>query len=560
MHRPSSSLRPSAPPRSRPRKSSKPSWNDSQHDAEEYRSSAQQLIEKKLRLMSKEQLCKIAGIPTPQPPQRRPVNTDAHSHQPPQADKENITRPTLQAQQKEQLKPVRLAAAAAAAGPASAPPPLGPHVSQPNVPASSRSEQRGRVVVLPVTTPSPSPPASAMTAGPPAASSLSFKPWSRNALLSPVLERSLEMGDDDEEEEEESNNRTQPPPPSPSGSPLSLTPDKRAQRVLEEVRERLKQLSGEPAPAASAAAVAEDEPAGTAATSDSPQQRRLHAALRQVAAHVDELTIRRAEEEAERCSLRQQLTAAHERIRLLETVSTQHRSPRITALHCPSLSPLTPPLCCCQSVSLLESSQSELQGSLLRLQSSSEQQLASVIHSLTRLERRSAEPPPRSPNSRAPAAPAAAAAAAAAAAPSFPLPPPFVSSQLAASPPSPPTPRQHPAIPSASSGSAPLTANRRAAAEEEEAALSSPSPARSGRSPRRIVLRYEEVSRVEQSVIEMEADDGQEDDGGDEQQSEQQRSLLETPTPAAPPADAQPAARRRAGWPRSSAGWTVQLR
>jgi hypothetical protein len=78
----------------------------------------------------------------------------------------------------------------------------------------------------------------------------------------------------------------------------------------------------------------------------------------------------------------------------------------------------------------------------------------------------------------------------------------------------------------------------------------------------RIVLRYEEVSRVEQSVIEMGDGDVQEDEGEDEdeQRSEAQRDLLVTPRPAAPPADAQPTARRRAGWPLSSVGWTVQLR
>ena len=43
----------------------KPGWNGTQHDLTEYKPSAQELLEKKLRLMSKEQLMRLAGITPP---------------------------------------------------------------------------------------------------------------------------------------------------------------------------------------------------------------------------------------------------------------------------------------------------------------------------------------------------------------------------------------------------------------------------------------------------------------------------------------------------------------
>ena len=368
--RSSTSFQPHSTTRRHALSARKPGWVDTQHDLNEYKPTTQELIEKRLRLMSKQQLMKIAGIdpPPPPPPSRPRVRGLAFTTI--TSDKENPPHPNI---------PVT-----------SHPPPVRKRLlaptSTPAPRADSKSADGGqhsgeRVVVQPVITPAPhsSPARGGGGEG-------SYRAWLKEgAILSPVLERSLEVELEAEEEErreaeeaarqevEEKDddsiidrlmrthvspiNHLHPPTHSPSPpTPLTAmetdTAESRQQGGLEKVNSHETPLTAQPThqrihqttspstgpfdqllPSNLFGSPASGSPRPKTSRGEAlPEgmQDRLFSLLRQVTRHLDDLTRRQADDETQRLDLSTQLQTALDRIEQLEeqvtSLASAHRT------------------------------------------------------------------------------------------------------------------------------------------------------------------------------------------------------------------------------------------
>ena len=605
MHRPPhpASSRPDASKlssvHSKLRRVKKPGWNDTQHDLDDYRPSAQELLEKKLRLMSKEQLMRLAGIPPPPPATQQRVTAKEHGNAETDAgssgeDKENVEPVKFPARPPKPAKPTATAATSFTNS------------------ASQSSSAVGRASVLPVNTAAP---VAANESGdttavpvPPAqqaAASLGYRSVLQTAaLLSPVLERSIEVELD---AEARTDTHTQPPADveqqqhaneaetqhlvaridsltaaSPARSqlpgrlPLVVTPDKRAELVVQDVAARMQQLANTPTqlPTFSPTALppltsAHINPLPFLAAATAPStpsiHHRLFLLLKQVASHLESLSNRPSTEAAERASMLRQLEAKDRRIEQLQS-----------------------------KVQSLESGVVLVQKQLLAMQRGYDEQLASMVNALTRLEHRSA--------------PAAAVDVEASQLPTtrldgdgkqrtFGVPPPFVSSQLPATDQQPqqrasPASRRHRTSPAAALLLTPprspfVSSPMRSASSASF--LASPSPPRAGRSPRRIIARWDEVSNLHHRLQAAAANETQhsQPDQLTARNTHRDQSTVSAEQPATnrvyqhstttelststsfissavPVASLSESTQRSdlrsAGWPQHTTGWTVHMR
>ena len=386
-----------------------------------------------------------------------------------------------------------------------------------------------------------------------------YKAWLKpGALLSPVLERSLELEMEAEEEdareaeeeakraeeEDESPRKREDPghedlidkllntrvspsttlhPPNPPHPPTSLppstlsTPEQRAQRVLDDVRAVLRPQTS-PLDSLS--------PPTSEAAMPASMQERLFALLRQVTRHLDQLTQKGERDEVERAELTQRMLKAEERVEQLQG--------QVAALESAHHSTVQQVLAAQREVDLrvdrlLRQQQSPSQVTVMEVQ-------PAVVQAMTRVT------------------------------PSFPLPPPFVSAQLTQ-----PT-ANHPKSP-ARGGRTPTRQARRSSRherkeveEEEEEEEEEGERRQRGREEGAAVADVRGV--VEVRVEEEVGGDAEEDD------MEPPRPRAVVPRASFPPSSAPPrqqprhsasppSAARKPGWPAhqqlpAAVGWTVQ--
>ena len=588
----------------------KPGWNSTQHDLDEYKPTAQELLEKKLRLMSKEQLMRLAGIAPPTADAQQPAASQQSSREALAGsgdvhDKENA-RPEATATAAHPPKPAKPTSATTA------------HSAILSA-LSASSTSAGRVSVQPVVTAAPivtngaadTTNAAAVPAQPAHTALVGYRSVLRAAaLLSPVLERSIEVELDAEahadtptqplnsveQQQQADEAETQqliaridtltatatssPRPLAAASLPLDRTPDKRAQLIMQDVAARMQQLADTPPqlptftppslppltpPQLDLLANAAVLPVVAAATAPSTPSihHRLFLLLKQVASHLESLSSRQSTDAAERASLVRQLEAKDR-----EVVQLQGK------------------------VHALEGGLMLVQKQLLAMQRGYDEQLASMMNALTRLEQRRA---PAATGDRDETVQLPAQADSDGKKGTFAVPPPFVSSQ--------PRATDQPFQQLVSPSSRRPSAARRAAAmltpprspfisspmrpASSASFLASPSPPRAGRSPHRIIARWDEVSNLEDrlqaaaaantsqpyqpstsaaSRREMTAEMAEEEarEGGDEQvMPDLSSSTSSTFSAVLAPSlleTAKRSGRRSAGWPQHTAGWTVHMR
>ena len=576
------------------RRAKKPGWNDTQHDLNEYRASAQELLEKKLRLMSKEQLMRLAGL-TP-PLTQRAVSSQQGNIEGMEVgieessgeDKENA-RPESSAVNTARpikLHPAKPAATTATPSALTAARPSSAAVQvsvQPVVTAAPRVTNGS-----PDATPSTTPPAQPTT-------SLGYRTVLRaEAALSPVLEGSIEVELDAEahadtlsqppaarvQQQEADDSETQQliaridsltaASPAATQPPIELTPDKRAQLVVQEVAARMRQLADTPPQLPSSFSPPPlppltpphlTLPPHTAIEPSTPSiHHRLFLLLKQVASHLETLTTRQSLDATERTSLVQQLD---EKSRLIVQLQSRVQS--------------------------LEGGVMLVQRQLLAVQRGYDEQLAGMMSSLARLEQRQA--------------PAAAADEADTTQPTvrtdsdgkqgtFAVPPPFVSSQvrstneLSQQQLVSPSSRRHRAVPTTAMlhtpPRSPFTFSPIKRPASSASFLASPTPPRTGRSPRRIIARWDELSNLEHRLqaasntanppadqpYQHTALGGHSERGveaveavvGRTDEQHAMAGLSSSSSSSSSSVSAKLSGRRSAGWPQHSAGWTVHMR
>ena len=601
MHRPSPTSRPDPTKLSgvhrKVRRVKKPGWNDTQHDLDEYKSSPQELLEKKLRMMSKEQLMRLAGI-APETTVTQQSVTGHHSNA--------EAGSSSSGEDKENMRPE---SADGAVRPSKPTKPASPAVTHTVLPASHPpTASHGRVSVQPAVTAAPIVASEAQTtvqapAPPPQlAPPLSYRTVLRSAaLLSPVLERSIEVeldaeahadtsiqsspaGTEQRQQADDAETQqliaridtlTTASPPRPQAAtqpPLKLTPAKRMQVTVQEVAARMQQLADTPPqlptfspPPLPPLTPPHIHPLPSPATTPSTPSihHRLFLLLKQVAAHLESLSSRQSTDAAERSSLVRQLEAKDR-----EVVQLQAK------------------------VQALEGGVMLVQRQLLAMQRGYDEQLAGMVTALARLEQRQApaaaedvdapEPPIRGDGESTKR--------------TFAVPPPFVSSQMRIDQPSrqlvSPLSRRHrdtqaaaalltpPRSPFASSSMRPSSS---------ASFLASPTPPRAGRSPRRIIARWDEVSNLEQRLqaavapnntqtnqsnhhathsannertmaAEYEEGTSHQDELTGPDLSASASSTFSPVSAESLPTSAKRSGRRSAGWPQQTSGWTVHMR
>ena len=590
------------------RRVKKPSWNDAQHDLTEYKPSAQELLEKKLRLMSKEQLMRLAGITPPSPPTQQLAAASQHSNEETHvgdssADKENVKPESASAA----VRPLKLSKPAAPSAssasylttaPSVTPAPLASSI------AVSRERMQSVVTAAPAVVTAPTETTHHLAPLGQRAALGYHTELRAGALLSPVLERSIEGELDAEslsqlhwqppldalQQQHTDDVETQqliaridhltaasPERPLTSLQPTTThTPDRRAQPALHDVAATMQQLANTPPQLPNYTPLSPLPPlhpatpphlyhtspasAALAPPSTPSIHHRLFLLLKQVASHLESLSSRQSTDATERAGLVRQLEDREREIGQLQA-----------------------------KVQGLEGGLVLVQRQLLAMQRNYDEQLSSMVDALTQLEQRQ---PAVDVAHQVDAIEPAADVDGDSKKRTFAVPPPFVSSQTRTSS----SPLQHVSLANhshrAAASSATLLTPMRlpfvtspARPASSASFLASPSPPRAGRSPRRTVARWDEVSNLEQRLHIAAAHHTHPNyhtPRGDNSNNHTQATIVEErsagvnedavtmidlsasssstfsslPVPSLP-VPTKRSGRRSAGWPQHTAGWTV---